>query len=883
MKITRKHSNDERRILTAMIVDPIVCAKITAKWQHSGLFNSKWSNMIANWCVRYYNKYERPPQKHIENLYESWACKTNDKETVKLIEKFLGHLSDDYIKQQKESNSNYIIDLAGKHFNKTKLKRLINTIEGELELDQIESANELVIDFNAIELGKGEGIKALRDKNAIKEAFTSKTEPLVKYPGALGSFFKDALERDAFIAFMGPEKRGKCVSANMEVLMEDGTIQTIENIVNQKIKKRVVTYNEHTHRFQFMPIKEYWYNGKKDCVKVKTRTGRTVETTNNHQYYTPTGWKYLNDIKTGDFIAVPKKLDVFGKKKIKKEEIKFIAYMLAEGGCTGTQMTFTNTDNIITKDFKNICSKLDIQYKKSKITYLLRGQANNVCRKYKMFGHSAKTKQIPEEIFTLPKKDLSLFLRLFFSCDGTIYKDNGRYIISIGLANEIMLKQIQHILIRFGIVAKMRYKNSRCNGHIFPSWILSICDSDNINKFLEYINFISYKKTKPLQNTPKKSFLDKLPNTVAGRFYQELQEEVKEPEHTYHIGKGKYYRPASGIRKLMGKKEHGTINHQINKGCSLMRQSFDKAKKTKAYSKYLNDDILWDEVLNIEKVGKKQTYDLSIPKHHNFVCNDIVVHNTWWLMDVAFRGIMQKRKVAFFEAGDMSQNQFMRRLLCRISKRPLKRSLVQYPTDITKGPKDNMAQVEVNTLRFRKKLSYKKALISCKRFIKTKLKSKRTYFRLACHPNSTLSVRTIKNTLQVWERDGWVPDIVVVDYMDILDMSHPSLEGRDRINEVWKQMRGISQIYHCLVVTATQADAQSYKAGTLSRTHFSEDKRKFAHVTGMIGLNQKDEEKERGIMRLNWVALREGEYSERDCVHVATCLSLGNPAVISCK
>jgi hypothetical protein len=84
------------------------------------------------------------------------------------------------------------------------------------------------------------------------------------------------------------------------------------------------------------------------------------------------------------------------------------------------------------------------------------------------------------------------------------------------------------------------------------------------------------------------------------------------------------------------------------------------------------------------------------------------------------------------------------------------------------------------------------------------------------------------------------------------------------------------------VVTATQTAARGYDAITQSQKHFSEDKRKLAHVTGMVGLNQTVKEKEKGIMRLNWIELREGWYSERQCCYVATCFELANMAVKSC-
>jgi len=139
----------------------------------------------------------------------------------------------------------------------------------------------------------------------------------------------------------------------------------------------------------------------------------------------------------------------------------------------------------------------------------------------------------------------------------------------------------------------------------------------------------------------------------------------------------------------------------------------------------------------------------------------------------------------------------------------------------------------------------------------------------------------IQETIENWTREDWVPDVIIIDYADILLMNGAGLEGRDLINDTWKKLRALSQKFHCLVVTATQADASSYDATIITKKNFSEDKRKIAHVTGMIGLNQSPEEKELGVMRLNWLKVRDEAFSENKCVFVAGCLSIANPAIRS--
>jgi hypothetical protein len=462
MQIEKRDGSEERSILIGMITNKRVLGPLSAKWEPER-FRSRWANLIGGWCVKYFQKYDRAPAKGVEGLFQSWASKSKDAATIELVESFLESLSGEYAALAKEQNSGYLIDMAAGYFNRVRLERLVDGIQGDLSAGDVEAAEKRLMTSSRVELGLGAGVDVLHDREAIRQAFESKSDPLIVFPGALGSFFGDALERDGLIAFMGPEKRGK----------------------------------------------------------------------------------------------------------------------------------------------------------------------------------------------------------------------------------------------------------------------------------------------------------------------------------------------------------------------------------------------------------------------------------TWWLLHIAWQALLQRRKVAFFEVGDMSQNQIMRRFMVRASGHPMKAGKQRRPKSIERNG-EPVAHVEFIEKTFTESLSWQKAWASCQHVLETKVKTDQPLLKVSCHPNSAVSVFGIQNILQEWKQQGWVCDVLVIDYADIL--ANPlsgSAETREQINTTWKQLRALSQAHHCLVVTATQTDAASYDARVIGKRNFSEDKRKLAHVTGMVGLNATPEEQELGIMRLNWVVLRESEFTEGKCVHVAGNFGLGNPAMVS--
>jgi replicative DNA helicase len=74
--------------------------------------------------------------------------------------------------------------------------------------------------------------------------------------------------------------------------------------------------------------------------------------------------------------------------------------------------------------------------------------------------------------------------------------------------------------------------------------------------------------------------------------------------------------------------------------------------------------VYWDEIVSIEAVGMKQVYDLTIPETHNFVANDICVHNTAFCLNIAQHCAVEAKAPCAIFSLEMSKEQLVQRLLC---------------------------------------------------------------------------------------------------------------------------------------------------------------------------------------------------------------------------
>lgn len=306
----------------------------------------------------------------------------------------------------------------------------------------------------------------------------------------------------------------------------------------------------------------------------------------------------------------------------------------------------------------------------------------------------------------------------------------------------------------------------------------------------------------------------------------------------------------------------------------------------------LNDDDVWDRAF-----AQKAEPILTFPKAAGVFLNEAMTRDaligiqapekrgkTWWCVEFAIRALRNRKKIALFEVGDMSESQILMRMGARLAGMPIRKKdcgTIRIPKSMETVREEDSgskkAQIDYKIKECSRPVSNLRVKKARRRFRRMlRLPRNKPYIMTSIHSNSSINVQGIKGILERWYvEEDFVPDVIIIDYADILAPEDARKQARDQVNDTWKALRRLSQEYHCLVIVPTQADAQAYDSDIQSLKNFTEDKRKYGHVTGMLGLNQTSEEKTDGVMRLNWIVLRESEFTDKWCLFVGQCLSLG--------
>ncbi|MFP4019654.1 MAG: hypothetical protein ACLFUH_10435, partial [Bacteroidales bacterium] len=297
------------------------------------------------------------------------------------------------------------------------------------------------------------------------------------------------------------------------------------------------------------------------------------------------------------------------------------------------------------------------------------------------------------------------------------------------------------------------------------------------------------------------------------------------------------------------------------------------------------------------------------------------------LLDLALRAARFGCNVAFFQAGDMSSTQQMRRIAINRTKKNDKSKYAgkQFVTvkdcihnqlntcekkerevnfglfedeniernDLTKerlveafydnpdySPCTNCAAFKLSRWGspYMKEVDLGNPLTpqEAKKVLKKFFVDKKRRFKIATYPSETLTPDEVDRQLGQWEKEeGFIADVCIIDYADIMT-AHVN-DFRQKQNYIWSSLRGISHKRHLLLATGTQGDTKSYKSKTLTMENFSEDKRKIAHATAIIGINQDFENRLKNLKlaELNIVVMRDGDFDPYNKVTIIQSLAQG--------
>jgi intein/homing endonuclease len=385
-------------------------------------------------------------------------------------------------------------------------------------------------------------------------------------------------------------------------------------------------------RLKAAKVSAFIPQGKKQVFELRTRAGLRVRATANHPFLKLKGWVPLSELQPGDRIAAARNIPVFGKTPIPDWEASLLGLMISEGQCDtpGHSPTYTTADPAMVDLLKTCMADSGMgvvtfngRYGNRLVNRQGRGgipernRAHAWLKKYEL-NIGAGDKFVPQCIFTAPESSVRLFLQSLFSGDGSVYHSKAGVFLEYYSKSRRLIEDVHHLLLRFGVFSLIREKTTAIGTLACK---IQITDKDQIRRFAERIGFT------PGSLKQQRLDLEILP-LIRARPRRRSNFDTLPAEAW----------PMIGMAARVGGVVLSSINVHAQPSQSVPFYAASQVALATGdlYVSPLVDGPMWDVIESIEPAGEEEVFDISVPTFHNFVANDLIVHNSTYAR--CFRG-----------------------------------------------------------------------------------------------------------------------------------------------------------------------------------------------------------------------------------------------------
>ena len=506
-----------------------------------------------------------------------------------------------------------------------------------LQAEQKTELGLIVIDY--LQLMEGAGDNRVQELSRITRNLKGLARELSVPVIALSQLSRGVEARTNKRPMLSDLRESGCLTGDTLVtLASSGMRVPIRELVG-KSGFEVWALNETTLKLQAATVNSAFSTGKKPVFKMTTQLGRFIRATGNHKFLTIQGWKRLDELKLGDRLAIPRHIGSSSYQTMTHPQLALLGHLIGDG-CTlpGHTIQYTTREEDLAKIVTYlsvevfgdaICPRVNRErnwyqvYLKSSqhLTHKIRNPIAQWLDSMSIFGLRSYEKFVPDQVFEQPQEAIALFLRHLWSTDGCIKLVSGKSCSPIAYyasSSQRLAVDVQSLLLRVGINARLKMIPQLGKGR--NQYHVTVTGKPDIELFAQKIGAVGNYKNQSLQQ-----IIEHIQTRVSNTNRDVIPTEV----WRMHVV------PAMQLGGITARQMQASLEMSYC-GTSLYKSNLSRERalrvsevvKSSDMAILSNSDIYWDEIASIESDGSEEVFDLTVPGLHNFVANNIVVHNS---------------------------------------------------------------------------------------------------------------------------------------------------------------------------------------------------------------------------------------------------------------
>ncbi|NED95505.1 replicative DNA helicase [Phytoactinopolyspora alkaliphila] len=428
-----------------------------------------------------------------------------------------------------------------------------------------------------------------------------------------------------------------CVPASTRILRADtGAEVTIGQLVATGARDIPVWSLDDSLRYVPRTMTHAFPSGRKETFRVRLASGKEVDATANHPFLTYEGWKPLGQLRAGSRVAVPRHVPApLVTVPWADPEVIMLGHLIGDGSFVRRQpIRYASVDEenlrVVTESAKYFgISAVRDDYPAARVTTLrlpapyrlTHGRRNPIAKwldELELFGLRSHEKFIPDGVFSLPKRQVKLFLRHLWATDGsvTVTKNGRSGQIYYSSTSRELVEGVSRLLLRCGISTRLAKPQTK--GSYRPQHVLYVSGRDEQLRFLREIGCHGERGrtcdrlVAILERGTSNTNVDTVPREVWQRVRSLLAE--RGMPHRQFVKEIDIRLCGSTLWR------HGVSRERLGRVAAVL----DDAE----LEMYATNDIFWDRVVSIESLGEQDVFDATVLGTHNFVANGITLHNS---------------------------------------------------------------------------------------------------------------------------------------------------------------------------------------------------------------------------------------------------------------
>lgn len=435
---------------------------------------------------------------------------------------------------------------------------------------------------------------------------------------------------------MSDLRESGCLTADTRVLRADtGAEVTLGELMVSGARDVPVWALDDSMRYVRRHLTHVFPTGIKPVFRLTTTSGKTLRATANHPFRTYRGWTALEELRPGDRLAVPRHVPAPEQcTPWTAAEVVMLAHLIGDGSFVRRQpIRYASVDEANLAAVTEAAQHFGItavrdDHEAARCTSLrlpapyrlTHGKRNPIAAwldEMSLFGARSHEKFVPEGVYSLPKEQISLFLRHLWATDGSVTVTRGGRggRVYYASTSRELVDGVSRLLLRFGISSRIR---TTSKGDYRPGYTLDISGTNSQRRFLQEIGVHGQRGEAATQ------LLEILRGLTANTNVDTVPREVWDDVRVAMQEKGMTTR---AFQAELGTQYCGSALYKSapsRERLARVAQVLDSAELDLVAS----NDVLWDEVRSVELEGVEPVFDATVAGAHNFVANGIAVHNS---------------------------------------------------------------------------------------------------------------------------------------------------------------------------------------------------------------------------------------------------------------